>query len=86
MTKKPAVLTKLIKKHGATSKSSIGVGDSESDIPMLETVETAIAFNPTQLLFEHANAKHWQIVVERKNVIYQLENQDGKYVLAQTDK
>lgn len=80
--RKPEVLNGLVKKHGATMGGSIAVGDSESDIPMLEAVKQPIAFNPTKLLFEHARQKRWKIVVERKNVIYELERQDGSYLLA----
>lgn len=71
--KKPELLRRLISKHGAVQGKSLGVGDSESDIPMLGCVERPIAFNPTDELFEHAKQQRWQIVVERKNVIYRLE-------------
>jgi phosphoserine phosphatase len=47
-------------------------GDTESDIPMLELVEIPIAFNPNKKLFEHAKARGWRTVVERKDVIYEL--------------
>jgi HAD superfamily hydrolase (TIGR01490 family) len=84
--RKPAVLEQLISKHSAERQGSIGVGDSESDILMLEEVDQAIAFNPTLLLFEHAKQRSWKVVVERKNMIYELEPRDGSYVLAQTGK
>lgn len=80
--RKPEYLKLLIQKHGATYEGSVAVGDSESDIPMLEAVERPIAFNPTKLLFDHAKKEGWQIVVERKNVIYELQPHDGKYRLA----
>jgi len=79
---KPQLLKKLVAKHAASYTGSIGVGDSESDIPMLSAVEKPIAFNPSRLLFDHAQAKKWQIVVERKNVIYKLEPSHGTYLLA----
>jgi HAD superfamily phosphoserine phosphatase-like hydrolase len=79
--RKPEVLAKLVIKHGATQRGSIGVGDSESDIPLLESTETAIAFNPSRFLYEHAKAKNWQIVLERKNVVYTLKPSDDKYIL-----
>ena len=60
---------------------SVGVGDSESDIPMLSTVERPIAFNPTRNLYEHAVEHAWPVVVERKNMIYKLEPHDGVYRL-----
>jgi HAD superfamily hydrolase (TIGR01490 family) len=83
--KKPELLQKLIEKHGASSAGSLGVGDSEGDIDMLEIVEQPIALNPTKQLFQLASAKGWKIVLERKNMIYELEPRDGKYILAQTN-
>ncbi len=83
--RKPAYLQQLVQKHGATWIGSNGVGDSESDIPMLSKVERPVAFNPTKKLFEHARQQGWPVVVERKNMIYRLEPQNGSYLLAQTD-
>ena len=79
--KKPAFLKQLAAKHNATWQGSIGVGDSESDIPMLETIQNPIAFNPTKKLFDHAQARGWNIVVERKNMVYRLGSQGNKYEL-----
>lgn len=79
---KPICLHRLIAKHHASSEGSLAVGDSESDIPMLEIVEKPIAFNPNQLLFHHARQRKWQIVVERKNMIYELGPANGSYLLA----
>ena len=80
--RKPEYLKELVKKHDATWTASVGVGDSESDIPMLSLVEKPIAFNPTKKLFQHAKKQGWKVVLERKNMIYELEPQDGSYVLA----
>lgn len=71
--KKPALLQALIKKHHAAREGSIAVGDSEGDISMLEMVEQPLAFNPSKKLFHHAQDQGWEIVVERKNVVYRLE-------------
>lgn len=54
-------------------KNSVGVGDSQSDISFLEMVENPIAFNPDKKLSLYAKSKKWRIVVERKNVIYDLK-------------
>ena len=78
---KPKYLRELIQKHGATTDDSIGVGDSDGDIVMLNEVESPIAFNPNKPLFEHAKTQNWKIVVERKNVTYELEDGDGVYRL-----
>ena len=79
--RKDVALKKLVDKHGLDFAGSIGVGDSEGDIAMLELVETPIAFNPSKKLFAHAKTQAWHIIVERKNVIYELSEQGGVYVL-----
>lgn len=80
--KKDKVLLEIIKKQTLTLQDSVGVGDSELDIPMLEVVEKPIAFNPSKGLLDYAKKKKWPIVVERKNVIYQLTNQNEQYILS----
>lgn len=82
---KPLELDKLIKKHAVTLSGSVGVGDSDSDIEMLDRVEQPIAFNPNKKLFQYAKDKQWQIVVERKNMVYKMESGNGGYVLAETN-
>lgn len=81
--RKPAFLNTLVTKHQATWDGSIAVGDSESDIPMLASVQRPIAFNPTQKLFEHAKQHDWKIVIERKNVTYELSPGSNGYSLAE---
>lgn len=79
---KKSILTDLIKKHSLSLKGSVAVGDSGSDAVMLEMVEQPIAFNPDQALYKLAQQHGWKIVVERKNVVYELTEQKGNYVLA----
>jgi HAD superfamily hydrolase (TIGR01490 family) len=81
---KDTVLKKLADKHKATFKQSIAVGDSASDIKMLQIVEQPIAFNPERALFNQARTQGWKIVIERKNMIYELQIKNGKYELAET--
>jgi hypothetical protein len=57
---------------------------AKGDIELLEMVQNPIAFNPNTDLFEYAKSKNWKIVIERKNVIFELEKQDGKYILTDT--
>lgn len=83
--RKPELLQQLVQKHGAQPEASMAVGDSEGDVTMLEMVEQPIAFNPSKKLFTYARSKGWKIVVERKNVVYELEHNDGSYLLAQTN-
>jgi HAD superfamily hydrolase (TIGR01490 family) len=79
--KKPQLLTELIARHKTDLKGSIAVGDSEGDITMLGMVERPIAFNPSKQLFDHARQQGWEIVVERKNVVYKLSPEGDGYVL-----
>ncbi len=69
---KKAALEMLVQKFGATYQESYAVGDSASDAAMLEAVTHPIAFSPDQSLYNIAKAKGWAIVVERKNVVYEL--------------
>ncbi len=85
ISRKDAVLRQLVAKHDASWEHSIGIGDSKSDVGMLQLVASPIAFNPNQDLFGIAQAAGWKIVVERKNMIYELEPSNGTYVLAQTN-
>jgi HAD superfamily hydrolase (TIGR01490 family) len=54
-------------------ESSVGMGDTISDVGFLEMVRTPIAFNPNRGLFDVARQRGWPIVVERKDVIYNLQ-------------
>ncbi len=69
---KAAILERALEKENLTLADSYGVGDTESDIGMLSFVETPIAFNPNRLLYRHAKKHEWKIVVERKDVIYEI--------------
>lgn len=75
-------LETLLDRNDVTMKGSIAIGDTKSDIPMLAAVEQPIAFNPDKFLLAEARAQNWKIVVERKNVIYELESKNGTYILA----
>jgi HAD superfamily hydrolase (TIGR01490 family) len=79
---KAKILNDLVAKHALTYKDSYAIGDSLSDAPMLEKVENPIAFNPDQELYATAKKHGWKIVIERKNVIYELETINDKYLLA----
>jgi HAD superfamily hydrolase (TIGR01490 family) len=72
MRNKAKILRRAVKKEGLTLKSSIGVGDSESDIAFLKLVERPICFNPNSKLYRRAKRSGWSVVVERKDVIYRL--------------
>jgi len=55
-----------------TMKDSYGVGDTESDVKFLEIVDHPIAFNPNFNLKEIARERKWRIIVEKKDVIYEM--------------
>ncbi len=78
---KAEILKEMIKQHDLNLSGSFAVGDSKSDAPMLEMVENPIAFNPNEELFEIAKENKWNVVVERKNMIYQLEYKNDSYQL-----
>lgn len=81
---KDRTLNKLVAKHHVGFKGSVGVGDSNSDVSMLELVEQPIAFNPEKDLFDYASSKGWKIVIERKNMVYELEKRGDDYQLVKT--
>ncbi len=74
---KANIVRRAIEKEGLTLKGSIGVGDTEGDIPFLEIVEKPICFNPNATLYRHAKRLGWQVVVERKDVIYTLSSEQN---------
>lgn len=69
---KGEILQRAIEKEGLTLKGSYGVGDTKSDIFFLELVENPICFNPSSNLCRHAKEKGWEVVVERKDMIYKF--------------
>jgi HAD superfamily hydrolase (TIGR01490 family) len=82
---KKSTLLELVKKHNLSLKDSYAVGDSKSDASMLEAVDNPIAFNPDKELYNIAVLNSWKIVLERKNVIYELVSRGEDYVLAKTN-
>ena len=69
---KAEILKRAVEKEKLTLKGSVGVGDTESDVAFLKMVEKPICFNPNQKLYQYAKRVGWEIVVERKDVIYHL--------------
>lgn len=69
---KAAIFEHVLQKFNGERRGSIAVGDTESDIPMLTLADKPIAFNPNQKLYAYAKKHGWKIVVERKDVIYEL--------------
>lgn len=73
---KVRILRKYIAEHGmeVDFKRSVMIGDSEGDIPLLSIVGHPIAFNPSLPLAKIARKKGWRIVVERKDVVYDIRD------------
>jgi len=69
---KAKLLKRAVLKEALTLKGSIGVGDSETDIAFLKLVERPIAFNPNTKLYRVAKRNGWTVVVERKDMTYEL--------------
>lgn len=72
MLDKAQVVKRVVEKHGLTLRGSVGVGDTESDIPFLRLVDKPICFNPNRKLFKAARRRGWKVVVERKDVVYEM--------------
>ncbi len=70
---KRGVLKGFLEEADISLEHSVGVGDTLSDVGFLELVETPIVFNPNRSLFEVAIQREWPIVVERKDLIYNLQ-------------
>ncbi len=73
MLNKASVVKHAVAKEGLTLQGSVGVGDTESDIPFLELVEEPICFNPNSRLYAEAKRSKWRVVVERKDVVYEIQ-------------
>ncbi len=69
---KSKILDRVLEKGGLTLRGSVGVGDTESDIAFLKRVQKPICFNPNKKLYTHAKRAGWRVVLERKDVIYEL--------------
>ena len=69
---KASIVRRAVEKENLTLQHSIGVGDTETDIPFLEMVAKPICFNPNSKLYRYAKRMKWDVVVERKDVVYEL--------------
>ena len=69
---KANIVARVLEKEDVTKARSVGVGDTEGDMTLLESVERPICFNPNKTLFDYAKRLDWKVVIERKDVIYEL--------------
>lgn len=77
-------LKRLIEKYNLSTANSVAVGDSIGDIEMLSLAERPIAFNPEHNLHHIAEEKGWDIVIERKNMIYEMRKVGDCYQIRHT--
>ena len=70
--RKGDVLKQYAYEHGLSLEGSYGVGDTESDSSFLEIVDNPIAFNPNQNLKAIAERNGWKIMVEKKDVVWDM--------------
>jgi HAD superfamily phosphoserine phosphatase-like hydrolase len=69
---KNEVVRQYAEENGIDLADSYGIGDTESDIGIFRMVEHPIAFNPNLNLKKVAEKEGWRIVVEKKDVVYDL--------------
>lgn len=69
---KANIVKRVFERNELDPTDSVAVGDTEGDIPMLEAVARPICFNPNQALYAQAKRMDWEVVVERKDVIYKI--------------
>jgi HAD superfamily hydrolase (TIGR01490 family) len=69
---KGKVVEEFIQRNGFSLADSYGMGDTESDAGFLQYMEHPIAFNPNQNLKAIAEQEGWRIIVEKKDVIYEI--------------
>lgn len=67
-------IVKRVFDHDSNLKreDSLAVGDTDGDISLLESVEHQVCFNPNKKLYTHAKRMGWKVVIERKDVVYEL--------------
>lgn len=87
-TGKDKIIQRLIEEHELTLEGSYAVGDSNGDSGMLSIVDNPIAFNPTYELLEKALEHGWKVVVERKNISYEIikDQKSGHHILEKTNQ
>ena len=82
---KGRIITGYAKEHGFDLADAIAIGDSGGDTAILEVVGHPIAVNPNEELLAIATANRWPVVIERKNISYELETrEDGEIVVKNT--
>ena len=75
----------IVKRYDISMEKSFAYGDTRGDISMLTQVGNPIAINPTFELLSHINEnkdqKDFKVVIERKDVIYELSRDSNVNIL-----
>ncbi len=71
---KAKIVKNLSSKYNADLKQSLAVGDTEGDIKMLSLVGHPLAFNPNAELAKVAKKRNWTVILERKDVMYEIKD------------
>lgn len=66
------VVRQFVAENDISLQNSFGMGDTESDAKFLKMVDNPVAFNPNLNLLKIARKKKWKVVVEKKDVIYEI--------------
>ncbi|KKQ50691.1 MAG: Phosphoserine phosphatase related protein [Parcubacteria group bacterium GW2011_GWD2_38_11] len=66
------LVKQYVYENNLTLDDSYGMGDTESDASFLGLVANPIAFNPNDNLKAIAQKNGWRIVVEKKDVVYDM--------------
>ena len=77
---KKELLVRYVSSQRLSLRGSIGVGDTEGDIGILELVDHPIAFNPNTKLATAAKKNKWTVVIERKDLIVEFKPDKVKYL------
>lgn len=70
----------LAEEHGVDLAESVAVGDTKTDIKMLEKVGYPICYNPNREMMRLVRERRWPVVIERKDVWFALIWRSGGYV------
>ncbi|MDE2311684.1 MAG: HAD family phosphatase [Patescibacteria group bacterium] len=70
---KDRIIKALVRQYPSINlRQSLAVGDTEGDAAMLKIVGRPLAFNPNLQLAKLAKKRGWPVVVERKDVMYNI--------------
>lgn len=80
-SQKDQAVNLLAEQHGLDIAGSLAIGDSDSDIKMLELVRYPLCMNPNSRLLAEARQRNWPIIFEKKDVIALFRpNSQGRLV------